>query len=118
MDVVLGSRFLGRAPGISLGRRMVLILAVHFTRLTTRLNVSDAHNGLRAFRAEVAGKLRLNQLRMAHASEFLELIKAAGLSYTEAPTTITYSDYSRAKGQSVLGAVDIVYELFIRRLFR
>ena len=34
-------------------------------------------------------------------------IKAAGLSYTEIPAVIRYTDYSRAKGQTGLGAVDI-----------
>jgi polyprenyl-phospho-N-acetylgalactosaminyl synthase len=36
-EVALGSRFLGKAVGMSTGRRMLLRLAVLFTRLTTGL---------------------------------------------------------------------------------
>ena len=59
-DLVLGSRFLGNAPGIPLHRWCLLKLAVVFTRITTGLNLTDVHNGLRAMTAEAA---RIEQLR-------------------------------------------------------
>src|SRR5205807_7673808 len=48
VDFALGSRFLGRALGIPATRRWLLRVATLFTRLTTGLDVTDAHNGLRA----------------------------------------------------------------------
>ncbi len=118
-DVALASRFLGReALGMTRAKRLLLRCAVLYMRLTTGLHITDAHNGLRAFRAEVAPALRLTQNRMAHASELLHKIREAGLSYTEIPAVVRYTEYSRAKGQSGLGAVDILYEMLMARLLR
>jgi len=118
-DVALASRFRGKeAQGISGSKKLLLKLAVLHTRLTTGLQLSDAHNGFRAFRAEVAPALRITQNRMAHASEILQNIARAGLSYAEVPTVIRYSDYSKAKGQTGLGAIDILHDLLVRRLLR
>jgi glycosyltransferase involved in cell wall biosynthesis len=118
-DVVLASRFLGKeATGMKLTRRMLLQAVVLYTRWTTALPLTDAHNGFRAFRAEVAPSLRITQNRMAHASELLQKIAVARLRYAEVPSVVHYSDYSRAKGQTGLGAVDILFDLFVRRFFR
>jgi len=118
LDIVLGSRFLGEDPNMGVGRRLLLKSAVFFTRLTTRVRVTDVHNGLRAFRVEAAGALRLTQNRMAHASELLASIAASRLRYAETAVAVRYTDYSRAKGQRTIGAVDIVHDLVVRRLFR
>jgi len=118
LDIVLGSRFLGAAENIPKLRRVVLKLGVWITRLNSGLNLTDAHNGLRAFRAEAAGALRLTQNRMAHASEILSKISQSGLRFKEVPCTVRYTEHSKAKGQSNLGAVDIIYELILGRLFQ
>ncbi len=118
LDVALGSRFLGRAVNMGIGRKLLLKGAILFTRLTLRMNLTDAHNGLRAFRAEVVDRLRITHNGMAHASEILQTIKEAGLRYAEIPVSVRYSDYSKAKGQSGLNAVNILYELITKRLFR
>src|SRR5215470_17833799 len=70
-DFVLGSRFLGQAPNLPALRRLMLRAATQFTRLTTGLQVTDTHNGLRAMTRRGAAAIRLRQNRMAHASEFL-----------------------------------------------
>ena len=46
LDAVLGSRFLGATVNMPFSRRLVIKAAVVFTRLTTGLNLTDAHNGL------------------------------------------------------------------------
>ena len=116
MDVVLGSRFLGKAIGISTSRKLMLRAALMCTRMSTGLPLTDVHNGLRAFRAEVAPALRITQNRMAHASEILNHIARAHLKWAEVPTVVHYSGYSVAKGQGALGAVDILFELTFGRL--
>ncbi len=118
VDVVLGSRFLGRAEGISAGRRLLLRLAVLFTRLTTGLALTDAHNGLRVLSRHAAETIRIRQNRMAHASEVLEQIARHRLRLAEAPCSIVYTDYSRAKGQRWTGAFSILGDLLTRRLYR
>ena len=115
-DVALGSRFLGATIGMTAGRQLLLRAALLFTRVTVGIQLTDVHNGLRAFRTRVADKLVITQNRMAHASELLALIHSCQLKFVEVPVTIRYSEYTRAKGQSALGAVDIVIDLMQRQL--
>jgi polyprenyl-phospho-N-acetylgalactosaminyl synthase len=117
-DVALGSRFLGQAVDLPTSRRLILKGGILFTRLTTGLNLTDVHNGLRAFTARTLGDLRITQNRMAHASEILEYVADRKLRFVEVPCTIKYTDYSVRKGQRPSGAVDIVYDLIVRSLIR
>jgi hypothetical protein len=97
---------------------LVLHAATAFTRLTTGLQLTDTHNGLRAMTRRGASVIKLRQNRMAHASEYLAQIARSGLRYVEQPVTIEYSAYSLAKGQHVRDAVHILLDLFARRLYR
>jgi glycosyltransferase involved in cell wall biosynthesis len=115
-DAVLGSRFLVRGNDIPASRRLVLRLAVLFTRFTTGLAVTDAHNGLRVFSRNAAAQLRIRQPGMAHASEILSEVARLDFSYTELPVSISYTDYSQAKGQSNLNAINILHDLFTARI--
>jgi len=116
LQVVLGSRFLGAAEGITGSRRAVLRAAVRFTRSTTGLEVTDAHNGLRVLRRDAADQVRLRLHGMSHASEILSIIASRGFSYAEHPVTISYSDYSMAKGQRSYNALNIIFDLMVNRL--
>lgn len=115
-DVALGSRFLGGTENMPAARRLLLRAATVFTRLTTGLEVTDAHNGLRAFTAEAARRIRIRQNRMAHASEILEEIARQDLGYIEVPMVVSYTEYSLAKGQSGLGAFNVLLDLLVARL--
>ena len=117
-DFALGSRFLGQAPNLPPLRRLLLHAATAFTRLTTGLQVTDTHNGLRAMTRRGAAAIRLRQNRMAHASELLTQIAASRLRYVERPVTIEYTAYSLAKGQGLGDALLILLDLFARRLYR
>jgi hypothetical protein len=48
---------------------------------------------------------------MAHASEITGFLARSGLRVTEAPVSIRYTDYSRAKGQSLMNGVNILFDL-------
>jgi len=117
-DFALGSRFLGGAVAMPLSRRILLTAATWFTRLTTGLNVSDTHNGLRAMTRRGASRVKLRQNRMAHASELLDEIARSGLRYVEVPVTIEYSRYSLAKGQRLTDSLRILVDLSAQRLHR
>lgn len=114
-EVTLGSRFLGRTEGMPLTRRLVLKAGVLFTRVFSRVRVSDIHNGFRALSSPAAARIHLQMDRMAHASEILEQIQRSGLRYREVPVTIRYTSYSIGKGQSSWNAVRIAFELLLRR---
>jgi glycosyltransferase involved in cell wall biosynthesis len=115
-DVVLGSRFLGRAENIPFARLILLRLAVWFTRIVSRIRVTDAHNGLRAFSREAACSLRIHLDRMGHASEILDQIRERRWRFQEVPVTITYSPYSVAHGQSSWNALVIGFQILLRKL--
>lgn len=118
LDIVLGSRFLGRSVGMPPARKLLLKAAILFTWLHSGIRLSDAHNGLRVMTAEAASRLQLRQMRMAHASEFIDEIVRRKLRCREVPVTIVYTEYSKAKGQSSLGSIRILMDLFIGRMMR
>jgi glycosyltransferase involved in cell wall biosynthesis len=117
-DVTLGSRFLGHTTGMPVSRRIVLILAVLFTRVVSRIRVTDTHNGFRAFSRLAAQKVRIRQDRMAHASEILDEIKRLKLRYTEVPVTIRYTAATLAKGQSSWNAVRIAWQFLVGKVVK
>ena len=114
-DISLGSRFLGRAENITTARRWMLRAGVVFTRVVSRVRISDTHNGLRAFSRRAAGRIHITLDRMAHASELIDQIRDCGLPYGEVPVHVRYTEYSRAKGQGGLSAVKIVAQYFLNR---
>lgn len=99
VDVTLGSRFLGRAEGIPLTRRVMLKGAIVFTGIVSGLWLSDTHNGFRALSREAARRIRITLNRMAHASEIIDQISRKHLLYREMPVTIRYSAEGLKKGQ-------------------
>jgi glycosyltransferase involved in cell wall biosynthesis len=113
-DIVLGSRFLDDRTQISRLKRLVLKTAAVQSKLATGMDLSDAHNGLRVFSAGAASKIHLTQNRMAHASELVHQIAKMKKVWVEHPVEIIYTDYSKAKGQSLLNGVNILAELFFR----
>ncbi len=115
-DVVIGSRFLGSVVNMPAARRIMLKAAVVFTRLTSGLNLTDAHNGLRLFTRHAASSISIMQNRMSHASELVDQFDALGLKITEAPVTILYTSYSVAKGQKLSNSISILFELFLHRV--
>jgi len=116
-DVVLGSRFLQPNPNIRipLGKTIILKFGLFFTRITTRMSVTDTHNGLRGFTINALRNINIQQNRMAHASEILSQISLKNLRWKEVPVTIHYTEYSIKKGQSVFNAFNILWELLFRR---
>lgn len=117
-DIVVGSRFLGGTENLPPLRKFVLKLAVRFTRITSGLNLTDAHNGLRLLTRRAATVIKIKQNRMSHASEIMDQIPGKGLSIAEAPVTIVYTEYSLSKGQKLSNAFNIVAELIVGRLMK
>ncbi|HTL40626.1 MAG TPA: glycosyltransferase family 2 protein [Pseudolysinimonas sp.] len=113
-DVIFGSRFLDERTEVARLRKVILKMAAVYTRWTSGMALTDAHNGLRAIDRSLLERLRLKQNRMAHASELVDQIGALKVDWAEYPTHIIYSDYSKAKGQSLLNSVNILFELIFR----
>jgi polyprenyl-phospho-N-acetylgalactosaminyl synthase len=117
-DFALGSRFLGSATGMPISRRMLLRLAVLFTRVLSGVKLTDAHNGLRAMTRRGAASLQIRHNRMEHASEIIDQIKRCGLKYTEVPVEIRYTTDTLAKGQRMSNAIGLGLRILLRRVIR
>ena len=116
VDVVLASRFSGATEGMPFTRGLVLRAGVLFTRWTAGLAVTDTHNGLRVLSDRALRTIRLELPRMAYASELLNAIVPRGLTYSEIPTTVLYTSYTRTKGQRNSNSLNILFDLAISRL--
>ncbi|MBO0979381.1 glycosyltransferase family 2 protein [Microbacterium sp. SD291] len=112
--IVFGSRFLDDRTKPGWMKRVILKTAVWVTNLTTSIKLTDAHNGLRVIRRDAASRIHLQQDRMAHATEIVLQLGHTGLPWVEHPVELLYTDYSKAKGQSVLNSVNILVDLIVR----
>jgi glycosyltransferase involved in cell wall biosynthesis len=117
-DVVLGSRFLDGAGEVPAIKRLVLRTAALLSRTSRRLHLTDAHNGFRALNRKAASELRITINGMAHAPEIVDFLARSGLRVTELPVEIVYTDYSRAKGQSLINGVNILFDMYLRESSR
>lgn len=112
--VVFGSRFLDDRTNPGWIKRIILKTAIWVTNMSTGLKLTDAHNGLRVIRRDAAERLNLKQDRMAHATEIVLQLGDTGLPWREHPVELLYTDYSKAKGQSVLNSVNILVDLIVK----
>jgi glycosyltransferase involved in cell wall biosynthesis len=114
LAIISGSRFLDQRTQMTFMKRLTLRTAARVSRFTTGKALTDAHNGLRVLRRDVLETVRITQNRMAHASQLVDLLAATELPWSEHPTHIVYTDYSRSKGQSLLNGVNILVELLFK----
>ena len=113
-DVVFGSRFLDGRTELQRAKRLVLKCAILYTNALSGMKLTDAHNGLRAFKRNVAQSIHLTHDGMAHATEIVNQIGKAGFSFCEMPVHIKYTDYSKAKGQSLWNSINILFDLIFK----
>jgi glycosyltransferase involved in cell wall biosynthesis len=114
LAVVFGSRFLDDRTHPGPVRRLLLKSAVWLTNQQTGMRLSDAHNGLRVIRRDAAIRLDLRSNRMAHATEIVLQLGRTRLPWQEYPVHVLYTDYSRAKGQSLMNAVNVLVDSILK----
>ncbi|HLA59252.1 MAG TPA: glycosyltransferase family 2 protein [Puia sp.] len=115
-DIVFGSRFLEKKPsGLSLSKKIILKTGRWINYLITGILLTDAHNGLRALNKKALHSIHFHQPGMAHASEILYEVRRKSLRYLEQPVQISYTDYSKRKGQTLLNSVNILFHLFFKK---
>lgn len=116
VDIVMGSRFLGSTINMPKAKLFLLKLAIKFSNITSGLRLTDTHNGLRVFNKKVLNEMQITMPDMAHASELLEMVRDRKWKYMECPVTIEYTAYSRAKGQTLINAVNIGFDTLLRKI--
>jgi glycosyltransferase involved in cell wall biosynthesis len=115
-DVVLGSRFLDGKTEMSRLRRLILKTATKVLNRRSTTKLTDAHNGLRLMTRDVAARINLAHIGMAHASELEQVLTQSDYRVTEYPVHILYTDYSRSKGQPLLNSVNILVDILFHRV--
>lgn len=119
VDIVVGTRFAGEQEDsqVPLLKRIVLKTVVFLSPRSRKLGLTDAHNGLRAFNAKVAAEMNIRMNGMSHASEIVGMMDDRKWRVAEEPVDILYTEYSKAKGQSLVNGVNILADgLVARRL--
>ncbi|HEY7592144.1 MAG TPA: glycosyltransferase family 2 protein [Actinophytocola sp.] len=114
LDIVLGTRFHEETENIPFLKRFVLKTVVQLSPALRKLKLTDAHNGLRAFNKTVADGLNITLNGMGHASQIVEMIAREQWRVAEEPVTILYTEYSMAKGQSLINGVNILFDALLR----
>jgi glycosyltransferase involved in cell wall biosynthesis len=114
VDIVVGTRFHGDIDHIPALKRVVLKTVVFLSPTLRKLKLTDAHNGLRVFNKTVADGMNITLNGMGHASQIVEMVKAKKWRVAEEPVTILYTEYSMAKGQSLINGVNILFDTVLR----
>lgn len=117
-DITMGSRFLGIAENIDIGKKIMLKIARVVVFVLYGLWLTDSQNGFRAMNRNAAEKIEITSNRMEHAGEILGEIKKRNLKYKEIPVHIKYTAYSMEKGQHWTRSFSLGTRMIIRKLLK
>jgi len=118
VDIVLGSRFLGKAENMPFLKKSVLKLGVLVVRILYGIKVTDSQSGFRAMSSNSAKKIKITADKMEHAGEIFHEIIKKNLKYKEVPITVIYDKYALKKGQDWSKSIDLGFGMLFRRLLR
>lgn len=114
-DVVIGTRW-KHTKIKPIARHIVNKIANIITFLLFGIYTSDSQSGFRVFNKIAIEKIKLKTDGMEVSSEFFKEIKRHKLRFTEVPIETIYTDYSRAKGQQIRDAPNVLFRLLFRLL--
>ncbi len=115
VDVTFGSRFLEGANNDNIPWTKKYFIhkpAIYLNWILTGMKMSDAHCGFRAMSAKAAKMCEIKEDRMAHATEILDLVRTARVSYKEVPVDILYHEYGQSFGKGFV----IIKDLLVSKL--
>ena len=116
-DVVIGTRFKGVSK-VPLLPRFFNKIGNILTYITTGKYVSDSQSGFKAFGPVALYTIHLHMNGFEFCTEIVREISQYGWCVKEVPIQVTYSEYSKAKGQSfsrgVITACKILLRFFLR----
>ena len=117
LEIVTGSRFLGRTVGMPPLRRLLVQSSRWLARALYGVRLTDTQNGVRMMNRRAASKMLFTQNRMAHAMEAHARVARYGLRHAEYPNAMIYTEYSTSKGQgNILGSLNILWDLLLAAL--
>ena len=109
--IIFGTRFPKHSKNIPMVKRIVLKLIAKITDLVTGVSLSDAHNGLKAYKVSIIKELELQFSSYSYESELITQVAKKKIDYKEMSTDIKYTSYSIKKGQKLLNGLLIIEDL-------
>ncbi|MEI6144697.1 MAG: glycosyltransferase family 2 protein [Candidatus Berkelbacteria bacterium] len=114
-DIVIGTRMLN-----SKGMPKVKVFGNWAMNVMTLLTVggwsTDTQSGMRAISRKALDKMQLHAVGFEYCSEIIGEAKRCKLKLKEVPIQTIYTEYSKAKGQSIINAVNIFTKLLTIRI--
>lgn len=110
-DIIFGSRFIRNKSNLPSIKKFVLSIVILFTNILSKINLSDAHNGLKAIKKDVLKKIDISIDKYGFESQIIHQVSKKKLSYKEMPTNIIYTSYSKNKGQKLINGLLILEDL-------
>jgi len=115
VDVLLGSRFLGKEANIPAFKKNIIFpVARVFNRVFGGIDLTDVDNGFCILNRRALESVKITHDRMAHATEIIEQIKKHNLKHIEFPVRVVYREY----GQGVEGGFVILKDLILGRFIK
>jgi glycosyltransferase involved in cell wall biosynthesis len=115
-DIVLGSRFLNDDTKVPFVRKLILKAGVLFTNTTSKIKLTDTHNGFRALGRKAITSIKITHRGMEHASDIITEITKNKLRYQEVPVKIIYTNYSINKGQASIGFIKMGIKIILHKI--
>ncbi|MCK5416071.1 glycosyltransferase family 2 protein [Candidatus Parcubacteria bacterium] len=113
VDVVYGSRFLGKENNIPRLKKNILFpIARMVNYFLLGIKMTDPQSGFRVMNKKALKLIDINQRGKAHCSEILYKVFKNNLRVKEVPITVIYNHF----GQNFFGGVKIVKDLLISKL--
>tara|TARA_B100000768_G_scaffold182020_1_gene208488 strand:+ start:2766 stop:3446 length:681 start_codon:yes stop_codon:yes gene_type:complete len=111
-DIIFGSRFLEHKMNIPPLKRFVLKVVTYVTNKLTKMNLTDSHNGLKAYKIKALKNINISIDGFAFESEIINIVSNNNISYKEMPTNTIYTEYSKKKGQKLRNGLIVLEDLF------
>lgn len=114
-DFVLGSRFLQK-NNFPVLKLLANKMANFLTGFFFHVWVSDSQSGIRGFSRKVAEQVHGLSDGFEFCSDFLREVQENGFSIFEVPVSVSYSPYSKGKGQNFSHGLKTGLKIFLRSI--
>jgi glycosyltransferase involved in cell wall biosynthesis len=117
-NIIFGSRFIKHRMNIPPMKRRVLSFITFVTNKITKMNLTDTHNGLKAYKRNILKDIKIEIDGFAFESEIIKIVSKNNISYKELPTNTIYTEYSKNKGQKLRNGLIILEDIYKSSKFK
>jgi polyprenyl-phospho-N-acetylgalactosaminyl synthase len=114
-DVLFGSRYLDNRTKIPWFKKHILFPVARIFNKIVGVKLSDIHNGFRILSRRALENIKIEQDRMAHATEIPAKVKKLGLKYVEFPVQVVYHEYGQGLSNGLQVVKDLIFGKFLKK---